>query len=171
MSPEPEWNKTGADAISPLDARSVNGKPKKVRAPKPADGFKRTRQDHAREMGEDYVELIDDMITATGEARLVDLAAHLGVTHVTASRVIARLKHEGLVETEPYRAIFLTPAGRKLAAISRQRHQLVFDLLRALGVSAAQAHIDAEGIEHHISDATLKAISRFLKKQDTGNAD
>ncbi len=129
------------------------------------EGFKRTRQDHASEMGEDYVEIVDDLLKTQGEARLVDIAEHLGVSHVSAGRIIARLQREGLVQTKPYRAIFLTDDGKRLAGRARARHKLVFDLLRTIGVPAKQARIDAEGIEHHISATTLKAISRFLERK------
>jgi DtxR family transcriptional regulator, manganese transport regulator len=68
-----------------------------------------------------------------------------------------------LVVHQPYRAIFLTEAGRELAETARQRHRLVVAFLRALGVSEETAEQDAEGIEHHVSDETLEALARFVK--------
>lgn len=124
--------------------------------------FQRTRDDHRRERAEDYVEMIDRLIRETGEARAVDLAAKLGVSHVTVSRTVRRLQREGLVNAQPYRAIFLTPEGAKLAAASHARHELVHSFLLAIGVSEAGAASDAEGIEHHVSKETLDAMSRFL---------
>jgi len=50
----------------------------------------RTRRDHSQELAQDYVEMIAELITKTGEARLIDLARGLGVTHVTASRTLQR---------------------------------------------------------------------------------
>ena len=44
---------------------------------------RRTRQEHLQETAQDYVELIADLIGETGEARVIDLARRLGVTHVT----------------------------------------------------------------------------------------
>jgi DtxR family transcriptional regulator, manganese transport regulator len=128
-----------------------------------ARAHKRTRDDHARELAEDYVELIDDLIRETGEARAVDIAARLGVSNVTVTNTIARLKRNGLVTSEPYRSIFLTKEGKRLADTARKRHQLVLDFLAALGVPRADAEIDAEGIEHHLSSATLLAMRKFLK--------
>lgn len=110
----------------------------------------------------DYVELIDDLLTSTGEARPTDIARRLGVSHATAIKAIARLKREGLAHSKPYRGVFLTPQGHALAAEVRARHRVVVDLLRALGVPEEVAEIDAEGIEHHVSDATLAAFERFL---------
>ncbi|HKQ49071.1 MAG TPA: manganese-binding transcriptional regulator MntR [Phycisphaerae bacterium] len=123
---------------------------------------RRTRQAHAAEIAEDYVEVIADLIDAGGEARAVDIAKRLGVTHVTVTKTIARLQKGGLVSTRPYRSIFLTDAGRRLAESSRQRHQTVTRFLTAIGVSEPVAHSDAEGIEHHVSDETLRAMRAFV---------
>jgi len=126
-----------------------------------ASGHRRTSSDHAQELAEDYVELIDELIAERGEARAVDLARRLGVTHVTVTKTIARLKHEGLVTSAPYRSIFLTASGRRLARQARERHEVVVRFLLALGVPADVAEADAEGIEHHVSPRTLRAMRDF----------
>ncbi len=128
------------------------------------NGYRRTRSDHAQETAEDYVELVDDLIRQTGEARAVEVARRLGVTHVTVTKTLARLKREGLIKSEPYRAIFLTAKGKRLADKSRKRHELVVEFLRALGVPRKDAETDAEGIEHHISPRTLQAMKRFAAR-------
>ena len=74
-------------------------------------------------MAEDYVEMIAELIEETGEARTVDLAARFGVTSPTVNAIIQRLQREDLVESRPYRSIFLTDAGRDLADASRKRHK------------------------------------------------
>jgi DtxR family manganese transport transcriptional regulator len=125
--------------------------------------YERTRQDHARETAEDYVELIDALIRERGEARAVDLADRLGVSPVTVGKTIQRLRREGFVTAEPYRSIFLTEAGRSLAAASLARHQMVLAFLAKLGVPSAVAEADAEGIEHHVSAQTLEAMRRFVE--------
>ena len=124
----------------------------------------RTREDHSQELAQDYVEMIAELITKTGEARLTDLARGLGVTHVTANRTIKRLQRQGLVTSEPYRSIFLTSPGRNLAKESRERHELVVKFLTALGVPSDIAESDAEGIEHHVSRETLAAFVKHLKR-------
>jgi DtxR family manganese transport transcriptional regulator len=145
-------------------------KPKQTRPVRPsslqAESLRRTRLKHARETAEDYVEAIADLSVAAGEARVVDLARRLGVSHVTVNRTLARLRREGLVTAQPYRAIFLTPAGRRLANESRRRHETIVRFLKSLGVSEAAAVIDAEGIEHHVSSETLAAILRWLDARD-----
>ena len=99
-----------------------------------------------------------------GEARVVDLARRLGVTHVTVNRTLARLKKAGFVNTKPYRAIFLTKAGHTLAEECKRRHETVVAFLRSLGVPEKAAEMDAEGIEHHVSPETLAVFERLLKK-------
>jgi DtxR family manganese transport transcriptional regulator len=135
-----------------------------------AAAFRRMREAHGTEMAEDYVELISDLIRAHGEARLADLAVHVGVTSATAAKVVQRLQRAGLVESRPYRAIFLTEQGEAIAEMSRRRHQIVEDFLRALGVDDLTAEADAEGIEHHVSEQTLAALERLTKtlKQEPG---
>ena len=138
---------------------------KYVPAPTHARRFGRAREARAASMLEDCTELIADLHAASGEARMTDIASHLGVAHPTASKTIARLKREGLAVSEPYRGVFLTPAGRAMAERSRQRHRLVVDLLIAVGAPAEAAEADAEGIEHYVSQATLEAFGAYLKNR------
>jgi DtxR family manganese transport transcriptional regulator len=130
----------------------------------PAENFRRSRRDRALETAQDYVEAIADLTAAQGEARVTDLARRLGVTHVTVNRTIARLQRVGFVTAQPYRAIFLTDAGRKLAGESKQRHETVLAFLRSLGIPDRVAEMDAEGIEHHVSPVTLAAFKTALRK-------
>jgi DtxR family manganese transport transcriptional regulator len=143
--------------------RRKTPEPPPLREPRQqARGFERVRAAHQREVAEDYVELIADLIDATGEARAVDLAERLGVTNATINTTLNRLIREGLVTREPYRSIFLTEEGRTLAEHSRERHAIVRDFLLRLGVDPETAETDAEGIEHHISARTLDALRRFM---------
>ena len=131
--------------------------------PTQARRFGKARTAQATALLEDYAELIADLLASEGEARPTDIARRLGVSHATAIKAIARLKREGLATARPYRGVFLTESGERLAARVRERHRLVVDVLVALGVAEETAEQDAEGIEHHVSDATLAAFSRFLK--------
>jgi DtxR family manganese transport transcriptional regulator len=130
--------------------------------PAQADRFSKARSARSASMLEDYTELIADLIAVNGEARTTDIARRMGVAHPTASKTIARLKREGLAKARPYRGIFLTDAGAAMARSARQRHRLVVDLLIAVGVPREAAEADAEGIEHYVSHATLRAFAAFL---------
>jgi DtxR family manganese transport transcriptional regulator len=126
---------------------------------------RQTRREHSTETAEDYVEAIAALIAAGGEARAVDLARWLGVSHVTVIRTVARLQRDGYVSTKPYRSIFLTRKGARLAEDSRRRHEVVQEFLIAIGVPDSVARNDAEGIEHHCSAETLAAFQRHLQRQ------
>jgi len=126
--------------------------------------FTRAREAQSNALIEDYVELIADLLQTTREARTTDIARRFGVSHPTAIKNIARLKSAGLVESRPYRGVFLTEEGELLAQKVRRRHRIVVDLLICLGVPTETAELDSEGIEHHISDDTLTVFEQFLQK-------
>jgi len=132
-----------------------------------ADAFQRVRVDHQSETAEDYVELIADLIEERGEARGTDIAQRLGVSTATVVKTLKRLQDERLITQEPYRAVFLTDTGRKLAQDGRRRHEIVEEFLLAIGVASETARIDAEGIEHHVSGETLAAMEAYLKSRGT----
>ena len=126
--------------------------------------FNQVREAHKTEATEDYVELIDDLIRVHGEARLVDVASRMGVTQPTASKTLARLQRDGFINSEPYRSIFLTPEGKSLADESRLRHEVVFNFLLAIGVDRDAAIRDSEGMEHHVSEETLKVFKKIIRE-------
>lgn len=130
--------------------------------PSNAEPHRRTRRDHSSETAEDYVEAVAEISTARGSCRVTDLARAFAVSHVTVTRIVARLKEAGLLQSDPYGPITLTPVGKKLAAQSQQRHDLVYRFLLSIGVDPKTAAVDAEGIEHHVSKATLKCFAKIV---------
>ncbi len=131
-----------------------------------ADHHRQTRAALQTAVAEDYVELIADLIDSTGEARATDIARRLGVTHASVTKTVARLQQGGLVTTQPYRAIFLTPEGRRIADASKRRHEIVVAFLLAIGVGEDAARADAEGLEHHVSAETLAAFERVVRETE-----
>ena len=75
---------------------------------------------------------------------------------------------EGLVETQPYSPLELTRRGQRLAKASQTRHEIVLKFLLAIGVEEETARIDAEGIEHHVSEATLKQFQKMIESKQEG---
>ena len=122
----------------------------------------RTREDHATELAEDYLEAILERSEEAGSCRVKDLAERFGVAPATVTKMIARLERDGLVETEPYGPVRTTPAGTRIARRSRDRHRVVYAFLVAIGVDEATAAVDAEGIEHHVSKATLDRMRAIV---------
>tara|TARA_B100001248_G_C27359686_1_gene445735 strand:- start:649 stop:1059 length:411 start_codon:yes stop_codon:yes gene_type:complete len=128
--------------------------------------FKKVRNAHKTENTEDYLELISELLTIKGEARIVDIANRLGIAQATANKTIQRLQHQGFIKREPYRSIFLSVKGQKIASHSKKRHNTVFKFLLNLGLDEKTASADAEGIEHHVSDKTLKKMNKFNAKKN-----
>lgn len=125
----------------------------------------RVRQQHQREIAQDYVEAIFSLSREGGAVRVVDLQGVFGVSHVTVIRTLGRLEERGFVARPSRGQIELTEQGRRVAEQSYTRHQLVRSFLLKLGVSEAQAAADAEGIEHHLGAETLEAMRRFVDER------
>jgi len=134
----------------------------KLSPEKQAEGFSIAREKQAVALMEDYVELIAELIDELGEARVADIAERMGVAQPTATKAIARLKREGLATSRPYRGVFLTAEGSQMAKFVYERHRTLVGVLMKIGVSKEAAEIDAEGIEHFVSDETLAAFKKFL---------
>lgn len=107
---------------------------------------------------EDYLERILELINTKGYARVVDIAGSLGISQASVTNMVQRLDSEGLLKYEKYRGLVLTTAGETLARNITRRHQLLTDFLKLLGLPDDVIFHDVEGMEHHISPPTLRAI-------------
>ncbi len=108
---------------------------------------------------EDYLERILELINVKGYARVVDIAAALKISQASVSNMVQRLDGEGLLKYEKYRGLVLTAAGETLARNIARRHELLTDFLTLLGLDDRVIYHDVEGMEHHISPSTLRAIA------------
>ena len=107
---------------------------------------------------EDYLERILELIDSKGYARVVDIATSLRISQASVSNMVQRLDADGLLKYEKYRGLVLTAAGETLARNITRRHQLLTDFLTLLRLDKQVIHHDVEGMEHHISPPTLRAI-------------
>jgi Mn-dependent DtxR family transcriptional regulator len=117
---------------------------------------------------EDYLERIEQLIARKGYARVVDIAAELGISQASVTAMVQRLDAEGFVKYEKYRGMVLTSSGLEVARRIAHRHQLLTDFLRIIGVADEKViYDDVEGMEHHISPETFRAIealTRYLER-------
>jgi Mn-dependent DtxR family transcriptional regulator len=117
---------------------------------------------------EDYLEKIEQLIARKGYARVVDIAAGLKISQASVTAMVQRLDAEGFIKYEKYRGMVLTSSGLEVARRIAHRHQLLTDFLHVLGISDEQIiYDDVEGLEHHISPETFRAIealTRHLEK-------
>jgi Mn-dependent DtxR family transcriptional regulator len=113
---------------------------------------------------EDYLERILDLINTKGYARVADIAQGLKISQASVTNMVQRLDAEGLLKYEKYRGLVLTTAGETLARNILRRHHLLTDFLRMLGVDEPVIYRDVEGMEHHISPQTLRAIEALVEE-------
>ena len=117
---------------------------------------------------EDYLERILELINTKGYARVVDIAESLSISQASVTNMVQKLDADGLLKYEKYRGLVLTTAGEELARNITHRHQLLTDFLQLLGLDSQTIHHDVEGMEHHVSPATVHAIESLtahLKRQ------
>jgi DtxR family manganese transport transcriptional regulator len=112
-------------------------------------------------MAEDYAELVLELAKA-GAVRPADLARGLGVSHVTVLRALDRLARTRIIIRDERGEIQLSPEGRALGEACMARHRLVVSFLEQLGVPPEVAAVDAEGMEHHLSPATLARMAAWV---------
>lgn len=113
---------------------------------------------------EDYLERILELINSKGYARVVDIASGLKISQASVTNMVQRLDAEGLLKYEKYRGLALTTTGEMLARNIMHRHQLLTDFLKLLGIDDQVIYHDVEGMEHHISPPTLRAIEALTSQ-------
>ena len=91
--------------------------------------FSNIRSQNKNEILEDYVEAIQEILQNKGDVKNADLAQHFGVSQATVNKNLKRLISFNLAKSEPYRSIFLTEKGEKLATQSKQKHEIVYNFL------------------------------------------
>jgi DtxR family transcriptional regulator, manganese transport regulator len=111
---------------------------------------------------EDYLEVIYELIRQKGYATAIDISESLSVSSPSVTKMLKRLDENKYLRYEKYRGISLTGEGIAVAENIRQKHSLLAEFLKMIGVDENIANIDAEGIEHHIHSETLKKLEVFV---------
>lgn len=117
------------------------------------------------ESGEMYLETILLLKSRFGYVRSIDIARELGYSKPSVSRAVSRLRENDYICLDPNGMILLTDKGREVAERIYDRHRHFAQFLESIGVSPKTAQEDACRIEHVVSDETLNAIKKQLKKQ------
>jgi Mn-dependent DtxR family transcriptional regulator len=113
---------------------------------------------------EDYLEQIHNLIALKGYARVVDIAANLKISQASVTNMIQRMDTDGLVIYERYRGVVLTEEGRRVGEEIARRHEVLTRVLAGFGLDAETVHQDVEGMEHHISRATLEVLTLLMEE-------
>ncbi|HXX06205.1 MAG TPA: transcriptional regulator MntR [Candidatus Bathyarchaeia archaeon] len=111
---------------------------------------------------EDYLEVISELVELKGYANTIDISSYLNVSAPSVTKMLQKLDDNGYLEYEKYRGINLTVKGNVLADTIRQKHGILLEFFKLLGINYEIANQDAEGIEHHLNPQTIKQLSKFV---------
>jgi Mn-dependent DtxR family transcriptional regulator len=115
------------------------------------------------ESTEDHLERIQELVDRKGYARVVDIAASLGLSRSAVSNMVRRLAARGFVNYEKYRGLTLTAEGQAVAKHIKVRDHTLTELFQLLGLSPETVEQEVEVIEHHVTPETLRMFSRLVR--------
>ncbi len=124
------------------------------------EAHKSTKADYSRI--EDYLEVISELVELKGYANTIDISRYLNVSAPSVTKMLQRLDENGYLEYEKYKGINLTEKGNTLADAIRQKHGILLEFFKMLGINHDIANQDAEGIEHHLNAQTIKQLRKFI---------
>ena len=113
----------------------------------------------------DYLEAIMLLEQQKTNVRAIDIANYFGYSRPTVSQTLKAFRTKGYVEVGENSFVVLTDTGRQIAQATYERHVLLTNVLRSIGVSEETAKADACKLEHDISDETFQCLKRFYEKQ------
>ena len=117
---------------------------------------------YLHESAEMYLETIYVLSQSSENVRSIDVAEHMGYSKPSVSRAVGLLKQGGLLIMKEDGTLSLTEEGIKTAKKIFERHTVLTNFLRKIGVSEETASNDACKIEHVISDETLDMIKKYF---------
>lgn len=120
---------------------------------------------HIQESGEMYLETILILSRKNGAVRSIDISEYMGYSKPSVSRAMGLLRSDGYINVDGGGYITLTESGAEIAEKIYERHTVLAEALKMLGVTEPAATADACKIEHDISDESFEAIKRHLKKR------
>ncbi|MCF6094173.1 transcriptional regulator MntR [Microaerobacter geothermalis] len=112
---------------------------------------------------EDYLEQIYKLIDDKGYARVSDIAENLNVHPSSVTKMVQKLDKTKYLIYERYRGLVLTPKGMKIGKRLVDRHSLLEEFLKIIGVNEENIYKDVEGIEHHLSWDAITCIEYLVQ--------
>ena len=112
---------------------------------------------------EDYLERILELVQETGQARVMDIATSLNVRQASVTNMVKKLCEMGYVDHEKYkRGLVLTEKGQEVALKIQRRHETLSSFFSMLKLDEDTQRRDIEGIEHHLSRGTVRALEDLV---------
>jgi Mn-dependent DtxR family transcriptional regulator len=112
---------------------------------------------------EDYLERIYTLIEEKGYARVSDIAEALEVHPSSVTKMVQKLDKDNYLVYEKYRGLVLTPKGKKIGKRLVDRHSLLEEFMRVIGVDEEHIYRDVEGIEHHLSWESITCLEYLVQ--------
>ncbi|MDJ0269873.1 MAG: metal-dependent transcriptional regulator [Aigarchaeota archaeon] len=117
----------------------------------------------ARKVSEEYLEAIYELARQQKKARPIDISRTLNVAPSTVRKVLNRLVQQGYVAYEPYRELTLTEQGEEQVYKLKKRHDTLAKLLTILGMEPMDAEVEAERIEHNLTEYSTEFFQALLE--------
>jgi Mn-dependent DtxR family transcriptional regulator len=143
--------------------KDISSRLESIRSVNNAIPRKRTRKEDRTIRMEDYLEVIYELIQQKGYATTTDISNYLNVTLPSVTKMTRKLDEISCLDYEKYRGIRLTEEGIAVAKSIHERHSLLTEFFKMIGVDEETANRDVEGIEHHLHPETLKKLQEFVK--------
>lgn len=119
---------------------------------------------HKNESAENYLETILMLSKTLPVVRSVDVAEALNYKKSSVSVAMKNLREKEHITVTKDGYIYLTDAGREIAEMIYERHEILSSWLVSLGVDKQIADDDACQMEHVISKESFEAIKKHIKK-------
>ena len=111
---------------------------------------------------EGYLDVIHELIQQKGYATTADISNQLNVSSPSVTKMVKKLDENHYLNYEKYRGLNLTWARINIAQNIREKHRLFVEFLKMMGVEEDVAHLDAEGIEHHLHPQMIKSLEKLI---------
>ena len=111
---------------------------------------------------EDYLEVIAELVELKGYATTLDISRFMNVTPTSVTKMLQKLDEKKYLEYEKYHGINLTTMGKNVADSIRRKHSTLLEFFEILNIGKEIANQDTEGLEHHLSDKTIKQLKKYI---------
>lgn len=114
------------------------------------------------ESSEDYLERILILTKKNGFVRSIDIANDMSFSKASVSIAMKKLVQKNLITIDKKGYIYLTIDGKNIAESTYNRHCVLYEVFKKMGVDEKIAYEDACKVEHDISEETFNALTKFF---------
>ena len=122
----------------------------------------KTKKTSSTTSEEDYLEVIAELVELKGYATTLDISRFMNVSPPSVTKMLQKLDEKKYLEYEKYHGINLTNTGKQVADTIRRKHSILLEFFEILNVGKGIANQDAEGLEHHLNDKTIRQLRKFI---------